>query len=87
MGSMAETEVTLSEPRVRLAVTGAAERFPATGFSGAVPVPSQPRLMFPSGERRIPFWLMVAAWTLRVPPAENGSGRAEPLANEILELS
>ena len=77
-GSTAETDVTLREPRVSCLVTGVAMATSETGFTGAVPVPSHPKLIVPIGARRVPSWRMVDACTESVPPAERGSGRAIP---------
>src|SRR3954471_2763174 len=52
-GSIIETETSLQEPRVTRCATATAA--PVIGFCGAVPIPSQPRLIEPSGARRVPF--------------------------------
>jgi len=68
-GSTADTEVVLVFPRTRFCVVGTARVVPAIGLTGAVPVPSQPKLITPIGDRRVPPCVMVEAYTDRVPPA------------------
>ena len=72
----AETDVVEAAPKTKFAVAGKAAAAPVTALAGAAPDPSHPRVMLPSGARRVPRWSMLAAINRRLPPAESGAPAA-----------
>ena len=69
----AETDVVEAAPKTKFAVAGRAAAAPVAALAGAAPDPSHPRVMLPSGARRVPCWSMLAAINRRLPPADSGA--------------